>query len=83
MATGEIVDDLAAESAALDALVARIPEERWALATPATGWTIAHQVGHLLWTDRVALMSITDEPAFDALVAASQTTIDTFVDSAA
>ena len=83
MATGEIVDDLAAESAALDALVARIPEERWALATPATGWTIAHQVGHLLWTYLVALMSITYEPAFDALVAASQTTIDTFVDSAA
>ncbi len=20
--------------------------------TPAPGWTIAHQIGHLLWTDR-------------------------------
>ena len=83
MVTGEIVDDLAAESAALDALVAAISEKRWALATPAIGWTIAHQIGHLLWTDRVALMSITHEPAFNALVAASQTTVDTFVDSAA
>ena len=83
MATGEIVDDLAAESAALDALVARIPEERWALATPATGLTIAHQVGHLLWTDRVALISITDEAAFGELLAGAQATIDTFVDDAA
>ena len=26
--------------------------EQWALATPAPGWTIAHQIGHLLWTDK-------------------------------
>ena len=84
MATADpIVDDLQAESEALDALVARLPAERWTLATPAAGWTIAHQVGHLLWTDRVALMSITDEAAFGELVAAATATIDTFVDDAA
>jgi uncharacterized protein (TIGR03084 family) len=84
MATADpVVDDLQAESEALDALVARLPAERWTLATPAAGWTIAHQVGHLLWTDRVALMSITDEAAFGELVAAATATIDTFVDDAA
>ena len=84
MATADpVVDDLQAESDALDALVARLPAERWTLATPAAGWTIAHQVGHLLWTDRVALMSITDEAAFGELVAAATATIDTFVDDAA
>ena len=84
MATADpVVDDLQAESDALDALVARLPAERWTLATPAAGWTIAHQVGHLLWTDRVALMSITDEAAFGELVAAASATIDTFVDDAA
>ena len=84
MATADpVVDDLQAESEALDALVARLPAEHWTLATPAAGWTIAHQVGHLLWTDRVALMSITDEAAFGELVAAATATIDTFVDDAA
>jgi uncharacterized protein (TIGR03084 family) len=84
MATADpVVDDLQAESDAVDALVARLPAERWTLATPAAGWTIAHQVGHLLWTDRVALMSMTDEAAFGELVAAAKATIDTFVDDAA
>ena len=78
-----IVTDLRAESEVLDARVAGLEPERWALATPATGWTIAHQIGHLLWTDRVALLSITDEHGFGELVAAAQATIDTFVDDAA
>ena len=78
-----MVDDLHAESEALDALVAEVPAQRWALETPAPGWTIAHQIGHLLWTDRVALMSIIDEAEFCELVASAQSTIDTFVDDAA
>jgi uncharacterized protein (TIGR03084 family) len=65
MATaGPMVADLRAESDELDALVADLPPERWADATPAPGWTIAHQIGHLLWTDRVALISATDEAGF-------------------
>ncbi len=59
-----IVADLRAESDELDALVAPLPAERWADPTPAPGWTIAHQIGHLLWTDRVALTSVTDEAGF-------------------
>jgi uncharacterized protein (TIGR03084 family) len=82
-AADPIVDDLHAESEALDALLAQLPAERWTLATPAPGWTVAHQIGHLLWTDRVALTSITDEAEFGQLVAAAQATIDTFVDDAA
>lgn len=78
-----LVENLREESEALDALVARLPPEQWPTPTPAPGWTIAHQVGHLLWTDRMALLSITDEPAFLELVAAAQTRIATFVDDAA
>jgi uncharacterized protein (TIGR03084 family) len=78
-----IVDDLHTESETLDALVDRLPAEQWATPTPAPGWTIAHQIGHLLWTDRVALLSITDEAAFTALVDSAQDVIDTFVDDAA
>lgn len=79
----DLVEDLQAESAALDALVGSLPAEQWATPTPAPGWTVAHQIGHLLWTDRVALMSIRDETAFRALVESSQSTTDTFVDDAA
>ncbi|MGF2951267.1 maleylpyruvate isomerase N-terminal domain-containing protein, partial [Mycobacterium sp. THU-M116] len=46
---GPIVADLRAESDDLDALVAALPQNRWALPTPAAGWTIAHQIAHLLW----------------------------------
>lgn len=78
-----IIDDLQNESDALDALVEPLSEQQWALPTPAPRWTIAHQIGHLLWTDRMALMSITDEPAFVRLVAESMPKADTFVDDAA
>lgn len=65
----DLVRDLGAESASLDALVAPLPAERWATPTPAEGWTIAHQIAHLTWTDRLVLLSLTDEEAFAAEVA--------------
>jgi uncharacterized protein (TIGR03084 family) len=80
---GPIVDDLAAESDELDALVASLPENRWREVTPAHGWTIAHQIGHLLWTDCVALTSVTDEPAFGELLTTAAANPSGFVDAAA
>jgi uncharacterized protein (TIGR03083 family) len=59
-----VVADLCAESDGLDALVADLSAERWRTETPAPGWTIAHQIAHLLWTDRVAVVAVTDEAAF-------------------
>ncbi|MGI9125466.1 MAG: TIGR03084 family metal-binding protein [Mycobacterium sp.] len=82
-AASPIVDDLHAESEALDALVAALPAERWSLATPAPGWTIAHQIAHLFWTDRTSLTSITDEAAFGAALAAAAEDPSGFVDAAA
>jgi uncharacterized protein (TIGR03084 family) len=78
-----IVADLRAESDELDALVAPLPAERWTDPTPAPGWTIAHQIGHLLWTDRVALTSITDEPGFAEALKAAATDPAGFVDAGA
>ena len=84
MAVAEgVVDDLVAESAALDALVAPLPPADWTTVTPAPGWTIAHQIAHLLWTDRVSLMSITDEPGFIAFVESAKDNVEHFVDDAA
>ena len=79
----EIVDDLRAESAYLDALVAPLADERWAAPTPATGWTIAHQIGHLLWTDRASLIAVTDEAAFADLLNTAAADPLGFVDTAA
>ncbi|MGZ4576271.1 MAG: TIGR03084 family metal-binding protein [Mycobacterium sp.] len=78
-----IVADLRAESDELDALVAPLPAERWTDPTPAPGWTIAHQIGHLLWTDRVALTSVTDEAGFAEALQAAAADPTGFVDAGA
>lgn len=78
-----MVADLRAESADLDALVAPLPPQRWADATPAPGWTIAHQIGHLLWTDRVALTAVTDEAGFARVLQGAADDPAGFVDAGA
>ncbi|WP_275571767.1 TIGR03084 family metal-binding protein [Mycolicibacterium vanbaalenii] len=78
-----VIDELRAESDDLDALVAALPAARWTLPTPAPGWTIAHQIAHLMWTDRVALLSVTDEAGFAAVLAQASENPGGFVDAAA
>lgn len=78
-----VVADLRAESDSLDALVAELSDEQWRTTTPAPGWTIAHQIAHLWWTDRVAVVAVTDEPAFAKLVADAAPRVTTFVDEGA
>ncbi|MGE2727048.1 TIGR03084 family metal-binding protein [Mycolicibacterium pulveris] len=82
-AAAPMVADLRAESDALDALVADLAPAQWATPTPAPGWTIAHQIAHLLWTDRVALTAVTDEDGFAAVLAEAAKDPDGFVDAAA
>jgi uncharacterized protein (TIGR03084 family) len=60
-----LLADLAAEGEALDALVA--PLSDLTVPTPAEGWTIAHQISHLAWTDRQAILSATDPETFERL----------------
>jgi len=64
---GTVLADLAAESAELDARVAGLPD--WSVPTPAAGWTIGHQIGHLHWTDRMSLLAIEDPPALADVLA--------------
>ncbi|VEG47181.1 TIGR03084 family protein [Mycolicibacterium flavescens] len=78
-----MVADLRAESDELDGLVADLPAARWAEPTPAEGWTIAHQIAHLLWTDRVALTAVTDEAAFADLLDEAGKNPTGFVDAGA
>ncbi|HTY27138.1 MAG TPA: TIGR03084 family metal-binding protein [Mycobacterium sp.] len=79
---GPIIDDLREESDALDALVGPLTEAGWAQPTPAPGWTIAHQIAHLWWTDQAALASITDEAAFGDMLTAATADPLGFVDKA-
>lgn len=59
-----LLADLDTESADADRLVADLPPEGWATPTPAAGWTVAHQIAHLLWTDERSLLAATDTDAF-------------------
>ncbi len=78
-----VIDDLRAESDELDLLVAELSTEQWGLPTPAPGWTVAHQIAHLAWTDRSALLAVTDADAFQALVEKALTRPGSFVDEGA
>lgn len=78
-----VLADLTAEGDELDALVAALPAPEWARATPAAGWSIGHQIGHLAWTDDVALLAATDAEGFAAALQAAGADPFGFVDTAA
>ncbi|WTW93827.1 TIGR03084 family metal-binding protein [Streptomycetaceae bacterium NBC_01309] len=66
----DVFEDLRAEGDVLAALVAGLNDEQWALPTPAAGWTVADQIGHLASTDEMAIMAARDPDAFQAAVPA-------------
>ncbi|RJO76941.1 TIGR03084 family protein [Nocardia panacis] len=78
-----LLADYAAECADLDRILAPLTASQWGAATPAPGWTIAHQIAHLAWTDEVATCAATDADAFAALVTAAAPRALSFVDEAA
>ncbi|AVH96133.1 TIGR03084 family protein [Streptomyces sp. WAC00288] len=78
-----LLDDLRDESDELDRLVSALREEEWKTSTPAPGWTITHQIAHLAWTDRAALLAATDADAFAAETEKALAAPDRFVDEGA
>ena len=80
----DLLEDLAAESGALDAVLAPLDAAAWRTPTPAGGWTVAHQIAHLAWTDRVAALAARDPDGFNAMLTrALQEDGATFVDQEA
>ncbi|MFJ6798173.1 TIGR03084 family metal-binding protein [Streptomyces sp. NPDC091268] len=75
--------ELREEGRELEALVRELPDPGWAAPTPAPGWTIAHQIAHLHWTDRAALLALTDGPGFAGMVQEALAAPDSFVDEGA
>ncbi|QBR93051.1 TIGR03084 family metal-binding protein [Nocardioides euryhalodurans] len=64
----QVLADLDAEGARLDALLDDLPEDDWRRPTPAHGWDVATQVAHLAWTDEAAVLAATDKAAWDTLL---------------
>jgi uncharacterized protein (TIGR03084 family) len=79
----ELLDDLRAESDRLWNVVSGLDDDGWITPTPATGWTVATQIAHLLWTDEVAVVAATDKDAWDALVRQALEDPTGYVDKAA
>jgi uncharacterized protein (TIGR03084 family) len=75
---------LEAENLALDALMATLPDTAWTLPTPAPGWTVAHQIAHLAWTDHAVLAALEPDPtALNALVEEALADPDHFTEAGA
>ena len=67
----ELRQDLGAEQAALDALVAGLTAAQWVTPTPSPGWTVRDQIAHLAQFDDVAAVAIADPEGFAHEVAAA------------
>lgn len=69
-----LTGDLAAEQAALDAVVTQLDDAHWRLPTPSPGWAVADQIGHLTYFDSTATTAIVEPERFvterDALLEA-------------
>jgi uncharacterized protein (TIGR03084 family) len=64
----QILDDLAAEHDDLDRVVAALDDAGWDTPTPAAGWSVRDQIGHLAYFDGTARLAVVDPDAFAAHV---------------
>lgn len=59
-----LCEDLAAEHAALDSIVAGLDEAGWNRPTPAEGWAVRDHIAHLAYADVAAYLAAVDPEAF-------------------
>ena len=78
----DIVADLTAEGDDFNRMLDRIDASGWALATPAAGWTVQHQLAHLTATFRLAALSVSAPDRFTALTAKLSPDFDANVEHA-
>ncbi|MEV6693455.1 TIGR03084 family metal-binding protein [Micromonospora sp. NPDC051196] len=63
----DVIADLTADSAALDAIVAELSDDQWDIRTPAPGWAIRHQIAHLAATFRLAGLAAAQPATFQQM----------------
>ncbi len=76
-----VLSALVAEGDELDALVRAVDD--WSVPTPAPGWTIAHQIAHLAWSDANALSALRTPDAFGAELKRAEAEGSGYADKAA
>lgn len=67
----DLLDDLEAEQADLDRIVAPLDEDGWHTATPASGWDVADTISHLHTFDDAATRAAVDPDGFQLEVEAA------------
>lgn len=80
--SSDIFPDLVAESEDIDRLVAGLDAEQWSLPTPASGWTIAHQIAHLAFVNHLARLAGSAPERFAAYAARAKSGFQAAVDAA-
>ncbi|RCG25363.1 TIGR03084 family protein [Sphaerisporangium album] len=68
----EVLQALTVEGEELDRVVAGLQPSQWDLPTPAPGWTIANQIGHLTFIFSLARTAASDAETFKTLVAGAE-----------
>ncbi|MEV6839341.1 maleylpyruvate isomerase family mycothiol-dependent enzyme [Streptomyces sp. NPDC051133] len=76
-----VLSALVAEGDELDDLVTAVDD--WSVATPAPGWTVAHQLAHLAWADANALSALRTPDAFGAELRRAEAEGSGYADQAA
>lgn len=72
---------LVAEGDDLDVLVRAVHD--WSLPTPAPGWTVAHQIAHLAWSDANALSALRTPDTFSVELGRAEAEGSGYADKAA
>lgn len=75
-----ILADLSDEHRDLDAMVAGLDDAAWEMETPAEGWNIRDQVGHLAFFDEQAGLALRDGAAFAAALAEIAADVRAYMD---
>jgi uncharacterized protein (TIGR03084 family) len=60
----ELFEDLHAEHDALDTIVSLLPDDAWDTPTPAPGWRVRDQIGHLAYFDETGRQAAVDPDGF-------------------
>lgn len=68
--TPDTISALIADATEFDRLVADLDDAQWSLPTPAPGWSVAHQVGHVSFVFRIAGLAAARPEAFTAMTEA-------------
>ena len=75
-----ILADLSDEHRDLDAMVAGLDDAAWEMETPAEGWNIRDQVGHLAFFDEQASLALRDGAAFAVALAEIAADVGAYMD---